>query len=312
MTLTILFPDDPLKSGEVDSAFKVEAEAALKVGCFIGTVISEAADPAGDLEAEHPGEPAIYRGWMMSANRYRRLYEELWDRGFQLINSPKEYRYCHELPQWYADFVSATPKSVWGGRAIGLEPNEWDYTYVQEALGDGPYIVKDYVKSRKHDWLEACYIPGNDDLIRVTNRFIELQDEYLVGGVVHRQFVPIKQVGKHPKSSAPINNEIRLWILNGNVIMSHAYWGSDEGGADIVVPRDIANLPLVGLVEPFTPDVFSECRFKSNFCTVDIAQHEHGRWVIIELGDGQVSGLPSHVDAEMFYRDLLERFTFRP
>ena len=39
----------------------------------------------------------------------------------------------------------------------------------------------------------------------------------------------------------------------------------------------------------------------SNFFTIDIAEKEDGTWMILETGDGQVSGLPSGQDEIKFY-----------
>ena len=133
---------------------------------------------------------------------------------------------------------------------------------------------------------------------------------------MHRQFIPFKQVGKHPKSGMPIYNEIRLWVLSGSPLTGHAYWGPDEGGADITLPcspwghawESVSLCRFSDEVPRFQR--LSEVRAKSNFYTVDVAQHEHGLWTVIELGDGQVSGLPHHVDVEEFYRGLKRRFTF--
>jgi hypothetical protein len=39
------------------------------------------------------------------------------------------------------------------------------------------------------------------------------------------------------------------------------------------------------------------------FYTIDIAKDSIGNWIVIELNDGQMSGL-SEVDMEMFYKGL--------
>lgn len=44
----------------------------------------------------------------------------------------------------------------------------------------------------------------------------------------------------------------------------------------------------------------------NNFFTMDIARREDGNWVVIELGDGQVSGLPERRDTASFYKRLRE------
>ena len=40
---------------------------------------------------------------------------------------------------------------------------------------------------------------------------------------------------------------------------------------------------------------------------MDIAKRKDGDWMIIELGDGQVAGLPESSEAEAFYRELVSR-----
>ena len=45
---------------------------------------------------------------------------------------------------------------------------------------------------------------------------------------------------------------------------------------------------------------------ESNFFTMDIAKKENGEWIIMELGDGQVSGLPDNADTDIFYCNLKE------
>ncbi len=235
------------------------------------------------------GELAIYRGWMMSSLRYGELYHALWDRGYRLINSVAEYHYCHELPQWYRDFSTFTPKTMWfeGG---------WSETIpakVKAQLGDGPYIVKDFVKSQKHYWKEACFIEGPSDIERITKRFIELQ-EPLQGGLVFRDYVQLERVGRHPKSGTPIMNEVRYFVTRGRPILAAPYWSPEEGGQNIELPST------------FDYEVLT--KVKSEFFTMDIARLADGSWIIVELGDGQVAGLPPHADVKAFYKDLASRF----
>ena len=40
----------------------------------------------------------------------------------------------------------------------------------------------------------------------------------------------------------------------------------------------------------------------SNFLTMDVAQKKDGNWIIMELGDGQVSGLPDNADKVFFIK----------
>jgi hypothetical protein len=40
---------------------------------------------------------------------------------------------------------------------------------------------------------------------------------------------------------------------------------------------------------------------------MDIAQRLNGEWMIVELSDGQVAGLPDNADVRGFYRTLKNR-----
>lgn len=47
-------------------------------------------------------------------------------------------------------------------------------------------------------------------------------------------------------------------------------------------------------------------RIDNNFFTMDIAKKKNGDWIIMELGDGQVAGLPDNADSNAFYKSLKE------
>jgi hypothetical protein len=51
-------------------------------------------------------------------------------------------------------------------------------------------------------------------------------------------------------------------------------------------------------------------KIDSRFFTMDIAKVENGGWVIIELGDGQVSGLPDNANLREFYNRLKMRLLY--
>lgn len=310
--MLLLFPRDPLNPRKVDAAFEREWRAAKEAGFDVALIrlashlIDESCPSNVDSVPEGNGETAIYRGWMMSTVQYATLYHALWKRGWHLINEPDEYRYSHELPSWYPDFELVTPKTVWfsgaycGTGVWGLHKDDWPeiVSEVRRVLGDGPYIVKDFVKSRKHEWAKSCFIIGPDDIERVAGHFLKGQGDDLTGGLVFREFEHFKSIGKHTKSGIPLFNEVRAFVVRGHVVRLIPYWGPDEGGAGITLPTGS---------HQWDPGCVT--RAKSNFFTVDLAQCPRSlRWRVIELGDGQVAGLPAHADTDDFYRQLRQRF----
>lgn len=295
----ILFPAEP-GTKRVDPSFEREREAASAAGCEVGLVYEKPDLTLGFTLPPGECSPVIFRGWMLSLTDYEELYQALWARGYHLINNPDEYAFTHHLPRWYPTFQKATPETVWFEWREGVMDNLYEVQEtVKTVLGSGPYIIKDYVKSQKHYWKEACFIENVEQLPEVTKRFVELQGGVPEGGLVYRKYVHFNQVGKHPKSETPVLNEVRYFMLDNRPILGFPYWGPDEGGSAIQMP-------------PAPPDL-AERLVKSRFYTIDIAEIETtfgSGWIVIELGDGQVAGLPNHVQAGMFYSRLKERYTF--
>jgi hypothetical protein len=159
-------------------------------------------------------------------------------------------------------------------------------------FGDAPVIVKDFVKSRKHEWAEACLIPSAADrgaVERVVGRFLELQGDDLAGGLVFREYVEFEPVGVHPRSGMPLTEEYRTFWLDGTPIFWGPYWEEGEYRAS---EPPIARFAGVAAAV--------QCRF----FTMDVARRRDGGWMIVEIGDGQVSGLPRESDADGFYAAL--------
>lgn len=229
----------------------------------------------------------IYRGWMLTVQQYEHLFTALSARGFSLINSPDQYRNAHCLPQWYPLLESETALSMWSD---GIPDDKQLTLLLDQFGGHTPLLVKDWVKSRKHEWLEACYIPDSSDreqALGVIRTFIDRQDTELVGGVVLREYLPLMMIGSHQTSGMPLAVEVRVFCFWHQPLVQVSYWS----GCECQDEADYHHL-----VEA------CQC-IDSNFFTVDLAQKKDGNYVIIEIGDGQVSGLQG-LDPSIFYDAL--------
>ncbi len=297
--MKIVFCNDDLTPRAVDSCYEKESVAASNAGLHF-ELVDFSAVRKGDansavrlVKMASELEAAIYRGWMLTPSEYELMYDALVLRNIRLINSPKEYSRCHWLPNSYSAIEGHTPRTVWMQTPSTL----WDMGSVTELLtqfGTAPVIVKDYVKSRKHEWNEACFIPNASDgetVRRIVSRFIELQDDDLQGGLVFREFVEFEPIGVHPKSGMPLTLEFRLFVLDGSVIAEYPYWDG----------QDDSELPSVKHLENVLGEV------ESHFFTCDVARTKDGSWMIVELGDAQVSGLPERCDPRAFYDALATR-----
>jgi hypothetical protein len=142
--------------------------------------------------------------------------------------------------------------------------------------------VKDYVKSRKHEWAQACFVPelGETDAVeRVVGRFVELQGEFLAGGVVLREFENF------------VGEEVRVWWIDGVARLVTAHPDNQTAACPAPELRDV-ELAVRGL--------------GARFVTTDMARREDGVWRVIEVGDGQVSDLHRDIDPGDLVRLLID------
>jgi hypothetical protein len=298
--MRIIFCEDPLRPRKVDEMYQPEADAITAQGLKYAVVNYESLVNEGDpiqavkrVPSEQQPTIGIYRGWMLKPNQYAELYNALTEKGFQLINEPQAYRHCHYLPESYSIIERYTPKSVWIDVSGAVQIDE--IMALLAPFGSRPIVVKDFVKSQKHYWKEACFIPSALDreaVERVVNRFLELQGDFLNEGLVFREFIEFEPLTVHSKSGMPLSKEFRVFVLDGEPLYVVEYW--EEG-----VYQELS-LPL---------GKFSEVmqKVKSRFFTMDIAKRKDGEWMIIELGDAQVAGLPDSADIRKFYEALAER-----
>lgn len=294
--MRILFCDSGFSPKEVDYMFAEEFAAAKAAGHPCSLMNFEKFK-AGQIEkalqrvspAPFP-KPILYRGWMLKPEQYQRLYEGLQAKGWELLNSPEAYRFCHYLPESYELIKDYTAKSTY--LPIGADFQIQKAKELLIPFENKAVIIKDYVKSQKHYWEEACYIPNASDweqAKKVIQRFLELQDADLNEGLVVREFVPLQKLGQHSRSGMPLTKEFRLFVLDHQLMSSFEYW------TEATYKNAKADWTTFEELLPQIP---------SRFFSLDIAQKEDGNWIIVELGDGQVSGLHEGVDLEKFYKNL--------
>lgn len=295
---TIILCCDPTRRTHPDPDYATEAEAARKAGFEIDVIDHDAlrggraSDAVARVSRRDAVESAIYRGWMMPPDAYAELARVLAEKNLRLVTDAAAYRHAHWLPESYPVIRGRTPESVW---IPGKPPSMEDIHAALEPFGDRAVLVKDYVKSRKHEWLEACFIAHASDRFAVeksVRRFVELQGDDFAEGLVFREFVQLQAIGQHPKSGMPLALEHRFFVANGQPLLAAAYWDHAASG------------------EPPAFDEFADLasRVESPFFTLDVAKRSNGDWLVIELGDGGVAGLPERADPDVFYRALFAAF----
>jgi hypothetical protein len=272
----LLVPADPLRPRRPDEHFAAEAAAAKDAGLDVALIDHDAlADPDGAEPAvarvPNAAGTAVYRGWMLRADQYAALAAALQARDVTLRTSAAQYQRAHELPGWHAALSPVTPQAEWTDG-----DSERDFRLACERLGRGPAVLRDYVKSMKHHWHEAAYIPDVADHTpawKVASRFRELRDDEFTGGFVLRRFENFTSA------------EARTWWVNGTCRLTTAHPDT---------PNDTP--PHIDL-SPFAAPIAS---LALPFVTADLARRTDGTWRLVELGDGQVSDRPETTDPARF------------
>lgn len=306
MSNAIVFPSDPFSPNKVDEEFADEAQMVQSLGGSIILVdhteleqknfvakrlmslakVSEHEALMGHDEEKAFADSlpahvvyeahAFYRGWMMSAETYQFMRWQLGIRTIDMVSDTSDYTAGYYFGNWYSIFEEVTPKSTYFPAAFPFAEMQ---RIVSEDIGKGRYIVKDHVKSRKSDWDTACYVPDPSKLESVIKEFIRLQGEYLAGGIVVREFEDfVKEAG-----------EARVWWVGNEPVMVSPHPDTPDRMPDF----DISFL------KPYVE------RLNRPFVTTDVALREDGAVRVIEVSDGQVSGLPRGFDPTPLFQSLL-------
>lgn len=291
--MIIIFCDNVIDSQIVDEVYQEEMDVAKQNGfetyliSFEELTSRNLSKSLKNIPQQKINKQAIYRGWMLTVKQYSLFYEALLDKNIQLINTITEYKHCHYLPPSYYKIEKYTPKSNW---TTNLSQEE--IIKLSDDFGDESIIVKDFVKSEKHNWEDACFISNasnKEDVQKVVSKFIELRGDFLNEGLVFRKFEELQFLTNHSKSGMPLTKEYRLFFLNKKLLAVFNYW--DEGEYEEIA-IDLNKFTKIAQT------------IESNFFTMDIVQKINGEWIIMELGDGQVSGLPDNADKNEFYEKI--------
>jgi hypothetical protein len=298
---TIILCNFPIDTKIVDPDYENEYSSAkdnnfnVKLISYEDLITNNLIEATKKISQANEKTNAIYRGWMLTKVQYEALYNILSSKNYYLINSIDEYIFCHYLPYNYDTIKYYTAKSIWTNTK-----NYYDIDKIMDQLkvfNNKPIIIKDYVKSQKHKWKEACFIENSGDKNKVKtviDNFINLQEDNLTEGLVFREFLDLEFLDFHSKSGMPLTKEYRLFFYKNELLSIFNYWENENYNDDKIDLNIFISIAK---------------NIKSNFFTMDIAKAKNGKWYIIELGDGQVSGLPSQNDSIEFYKNLAGKST---
>lgn len=296
MSVNIIFPAYPDVPNKLNPYFQAEETAAKKAGFGISIVSDEST--SGPLRlSNRTADSYIYRGWLVKPAYYQELEGEVAGR---LLNNYDEYMSSYLLPNWYKGFtIDDTPESlIISADDIVKNGLEWVVQQVKDYFkSDAPLMMKDYLKSLKYEWYDACLIKDGSDakeIMRITTNFFELRGRDFVGGLVYRKLLDLKRAGIHPKSRTPVPIEFRTFYLDQKPILTISVW-EKEVNIDYL---EEGKLPPREFLESVGQKIISP------FVAVDHARDVNNKEWVIEVNDGGAAGLPEHMDYQEFYDNL--------
>lgn len=285
--MQLLFPCHPWARREPDPSWIAEAEAATAAG-FTCHVFDFDRLLDGRIEGAFRflasgGGPLLYRGWIMKEAEYARLDAALRQRGYELITRPHQYAAACYLPNYFPKVAPIAAPAIW------TTTTDLDAAWrIACSLGRPPWIVKDYIKSAKEHWADACFIRPDADRAefdRVCGNLLEFHGDRFEGGFVFRPFLPLRFI-EESAFGYPEHEEYRLFFWRGQLLTAHAYHRS---GPELARPERFAFLG--GIID-------------SPFFTADLVALEGGPLLLLEMGDGGVCRLPPKLSPADFYRRL--------
>lgn len=225
----------------------------------------------------------LYRGPILSAEEYDALSDALAERGATLVTEPSAYEHALYVPEHHEDIADLSAPTRW---TYGEDIDEaWE---AAKELGDGPWLLKDHVKSAKEHWLEACFVAAGAtrrEFGEVAEALLGYRGERFERGFVIRGFLELAASSVRTQERR-IPDEHRLFFWEGELI-AHA-------------PYHPIGAPLTNTA----PFHILGGRIDSPFFTADVAFLLDGGWVVVEINDGGVSALPEDLHPRHLYERI--------
>ena len=278
MITNILFPSSITNKDVVDGSLKSEYEAAVATGFDVAIFDNGEWFDNDRLVLKNKYSEmrkTIYRGFMMPDDKYKIFYEELKKNNIELINEYNEYRFMHIFPKAYEFIKDDTAKILTFPLNKKIDVNEIKKHFKK-------FMVKDFVKSVKGTDFPKYFDESIEqaEFDKWMEKFYCYRGKLLTGGICIKEYLELKRYdGKV--------NEFRVFYANGEVVS---------------VSRN-SGQPNYSNTVPSTK-IYKYRHLNSNYYTVDFAELIDGKFVVIEVGDGQVSGLSDNQDYVNYFRTL--------
>ena len=212
---------------------------------------------------------------------YRELEVDLSRNGSRLVNTFRQHQFIADMREWCAALCDMTPRL---------------YENISDLPQTGPFVLKGQTNSKKDLWSTHMFARNKREAGEVWSR---LADDGLVGEqrIYARDYVELDRLMTGHRG-LPVSREFRVFVMKRRVLCGAFYWSSFTSQLSSVpqfseVPRD------------FLDEAISRVGDSADFYALDVAKTAAGDWTVVELNDGQMSGLSCN-DVDAFYRNLAE------
>ena len=210
---------------------------------------------------------------------YKELEKDLYSNQCTLINRYSQHKFIADY-KYYNILKDYMPRS-WTDHNISMaRPNQ-------------QFIVKGATNSKKTSW-STLFAPSRKDALILAS---ELKKDSLIGTqeIIYKEYVELESFDTD-YTGIPVANEWRFFLYQNTILTYGYYWSNfPEINPDVPgVVMDLAN-KLKYIVDQHV-----------NFYVLDIAKTAKGDAILIEINDGQMSGL-SNCSADELYKNLYEK-----
>jgi len=251
------------------------------------------------LQGDAPRVPcrALWRGFMLSAERYAQLHAELEAIGVHLVTPPDAYERVLYYPLAYGALAPLSPPATWvpvpRHQPGSIVPRSVFVGAAREAAswpGCEFVMLKDYIKAAKEQG-RFFKVPV-EEAAELASELVHARGARFERGVVFKQWVQLAFYPGKQKSKA--TNEWRLWFCRRALLSLHPN----------SFQSDAAPMPPASAVEAA---VEAAARLASPFLAIDLAECDDGEWICLESNDGGASGPAPEQDLRELWRVLRER-----
>lgn len=209
---------------------------------------------------------------------YKELEEDLKIQMCPMINTYQQHKYIADF-EYYWDIKDFTPKT---------------YFELSDIPSTGSFVVKGKTNSRKHYWNQMMFAENKRRAIEIA---CDLRLDSMIGqqDIIVRNYIPLKTL-EEGINGLPFSDEWRFFCYKNKMLSYGYYWTNISPELKPKLSCDDSAFDLVY-------QVMERVRDKVNFFVVDVAKTQEDKWIVIEMNDGQMSGL-SENDPDILYNNL--------